>query len=533
MNTQSDPFVSAPLEKIVYNQYQPRSTMDPAELQTLAESIQRNGLMQKPTARLRDDGCYELAFGHRRLEAYKILAGRDGATYQTMPLIVRDLTDQQMFEFAWEENREREDLNPVDQGEAYATYMRVFNATSKQAGAYFRVSEETIRQKQRYGKLPDVVKEKMRKGEVNENTGRALLSMQKVASDDVIVKTVERIEKNREEATPEQVIEQVVDRLENAVEMWPAHRDGKPRAGSGLWLLDMKSFPNKLLPAMSVEAVGAYESQIDHLVEPPSCTACPFYTKIRGSHYCGLKICHERKTVAWERHQIEQASRQLGIAIYTKDDGAYAILRSYDAPHIKLFEKRHESLRLMPKSDSGQRYGYQRGFRGVDDDLFLVVATGDAIKKMGSDTSVKSNVGKKTEKEKAEMRMMKVYRRRRKDLMWEFTAVASSIFYNVPVEALKTLHGWKFTGIENDIRDEWKIASSASVKDQWEHQRRLLIWALISDVCDHYRRQTMADILKRLDVRAKIWGIRIPKSLSKRAAEWDLEIQDAGVRRPK
>src|SRR6185436_11472481 len=104
--------------------------MDPAELGTLADSIQRNGLMQKPTARAQADGCYELAFGHRRFEAYKLLAVKD-PNFRSMPLIVRELDDRQMFEFTWEENREREDINPVDQGEAYATYIRVFAATSK------------------------------------------------------------------------------------------------------------------------------------------------------------------------------------------------------------------------------------------------------------------------------------------------------------------------------------------------------------------------------------------------------------------
>src|SRR5688572_16732897 len=198
MNTSINERITAvPLDKIIYNRYQPRSTMDPAELESLADSIQRNGIMQKATARPQPDGCYELAFGHRRFEAYKILAAKDAA-FRTMPLITRDLTDQQLFEFAWEENREREDINPVDEGQAYANYIQVFNATSKQAGEYFGVSEETIRQKQRYGKLPEPIKEKMRKGEINENAARAFLSMQKIAPAEAIIKTAERIEKEKD-----------------------------------------------------------------------------------------------------------------------------------------------------------------------------------------------------------------------------------------------------------------------------------------------------------------------------------------------
>src|SRR6185436_15396337 len=117
MNKQiTDTFVYVPLVKIVANRYQPRQTMNPVELQKLAASIQQNTLLQKPTARALDDGCYELAFGHRRFEAYKLLAQQD-SDFESMPLIVRDLSNEQMFDLAWDENKEREDLNPIDEGE--------------------------------------------------------------------------------------------------------------------------------------------------------------------------------------------------------------------------------------------------------------------------------------------------------------------------------------------------------------------------------------------------------------------------------
>jgi ParB/RepB/Spo0J family partition protein len=529
MTTQTDPFVSVPLDKIVYNRYQPRTTMDPAELKTLAESIKRNNLMQKPTARLQEDGCYELAFGHRRYEAYKILAAKDPA-YNSMPLIIRELDEKQMFEFAWEENHERVDLNPVDQGEAYATYMRVFGATSKQAGEYFRVSEETIRQKQRYTKLPEQVKEKMRKGEVNENTARALLSMQKIASDEAIVKTVKVIEKEHENATPEQVVEDIIGNSKDVVDMWDSNRkDGKPRsAWSNGWLLDMRNFPNHLLPAMSVEQVGAYEKHIDHLVNPPACTACPFYLRVRGSHYCGLKICYERKTIAWHQDTIQQASNNLGIAIYDKEDGRYAVLDSYS--HKPLFNSRHKGLRLILTSQAGRSYQY---FDGISSDVVLVVATGDAIEKMvrkGSSGGVRG--GKKTEAEKAEMRRMKVYRRRRKDLIWEFTGVAKSIFAGVPAEALREIKNWKFVGVDDNPPTETIMPENGKMDAaKADYFRRLVIWRMVFDDSSHYRRDTMADMLKDFEKHAKEWGIKIPKSLVKQAEEWDAEIKAAGERK--
>jgi ParB/RepB/Spo0J family partition protein len=529
MTTQSEPFISVPLEKIVYNRYQPRTDMDPAEIENLADSISRNGMMQKPTARPQPDGCCELAFGHRRFEAYKILAAKDAA-FKTMPLITRELSDQQMFEFAWEENREREDLNPVDQGEAYATYMRVFNATSKQAGEYFRVSEETIRQKQRYGKLPEPVKQKMRDGEINENTARALLSMQKIASNEALAQTVKVIEKERENATPEEVIEDAIGHLKDVVDMWDSNRkEGKPRsAWSNGWLLDMKNFPNHLLPAMSVEQVGAYEKHIEHLVNPPACTACPFHTQVRGSHYCGLKICYERKTEAWHRDMIQQASKNLGIAVYEKEDGRYVALDNYD--HKSLFNSKHKGLRLIPTGKAGGR-AYQY-FDGISSEVALVVATGEAIEKMKSRGGRQSAGGKMTEAEKAERRRMKIYRMRRREFMWEFTAVAKTIFDGVPYEALLKINRWEHVLVDDEPPTKVIVPDNAKVDDhKTEYQRRMLVWRLIMHDSSHYRRNSMADMLKGFEKHAKDWGVKIPKSLIKKAEEWDAEIKAAGERK--
>jgi ParB/RepB/Spo0J family partition protein len=531
MNTQTtELIIEVPLDKIVHNRYQPRTTMDPAELATLADSIKRNGMMQKPTARFQEDGCHELAFGHRRFEAYKLLAAKDPA-YKSMPLIVRELDDRQMFEFAWEENQEREDINPVDQGEAYANYMRVFSATSKQAGEYFRVSEETIRQKMRYGKLPEPIKEKMRAGEVNENTARSLLSMQKVASEEALVKTVQKIEKQKGDYTPDAVIKQEMYRLDNVVNMWREnYDDGKPRAGYHGWPLDMKKFPNHLMPAMTVEAVGTYEKHIEHLANPPACTACPFYTKAHGTHFCGLKVCFERKIVAWQRYAMEQASKQTGIEIYDDEDGAYRKLESY-GKNVALFVKKHKGLRLVAASEI--RQSVYQGFKGLDDDLVVVVATGEALDKLNN-VGGQTKGGKRTEAEKAEMRMMEIYRARRKQLIWEFAGVAKSILAGVPYAALLEMKGWKFVGVDDNPPADVFVPDNAKVDAaKADYFRRLVIWRMVFDDSSHYRRKSMASMLNDFEKHAKEWGIKIPKSLVQQAEKWDAEIKAAGERKPK
>jgi hypothetical protein len=88
---------------------------------------------------------------------------------------------------------------------------------------------------------------------------------------------------------------------------------------------------------------------------------------MRGKHYCGVKLCHARKTEAWNKHVIKTASKKLGIPIYQDNDLKYLVLQSHDSSHKGLFGKRHKDLRLLPKECLPERgYYSQYGFDGVD-----------------------------------------------------------------------------------------------------------------------------------------------------------------------
>lgn len=585
MNTTTTDIVQdIPLEKVVYNRYQPRQTMDAGELEKLAQSILQNTMLQKPTARIQSDGCYELAFGHRRFEAYKLLAAQDSA-YSSMPLIIRELTDEQMFDLAWDENEEREDLNPIDEGIAYATWMREFDKTSKDAGMRFKTSEENIRAKIRLGNLNESVKDKVRSGEINETAARSMLQLQKIASPEVVSQTVAEIAKRKDQKTPDEIIQQVVQRLSDVVRLWDG--DGAPRAGRDGWLLDMKNFPNKLLPLLtghfavqtldcfndkpaqklvlewaeylSADSIGPehenfdqefhdackgqaqkrldalaeinpiYVEKLQHLINPPACNTCPFYTKIRGSHYCGMKICHTRKSIAWEAHLLEQASKNLKIPAYNKKtDGGYVLLVGYESSHKKVFTNRHAGLRLLLKS-AAERYASQWGFEGVNGDNVFVVATGLAIDKLDSTGRNRSKGGKKTEKEKAEMRMMRVYRVRRKEFLWEFTAIAKSIFDGVSVDAIKKLQDWHSVSVDNAIPSEWLQGKRANAQLEADFERRELIWRMIDNMCSYYTRSSMLTILKKMQEQAGKWSVKIPARLTKLAEQFDAEINAAAA----
>jgi ParB/RepB/Spo0J family partition protein len=537
------------LEEIDPNPYQPRLSEDAEAVEKLAESIRSIGLLQIPSAR-QVDGRYQLAFGHSRKAAYQELAGQD-ERYGSMPLYIHELDDLQMFEMGVTENIQRRELNPVETALAMQRYMTGFGKTSEEAGMFFGCNAATVRGKVRLLDLPEPAQAKLADGTINEGTARALLSMAKVASPKDIQKTLTDIEKNEDHESPEEIVENAIDRNDNVISMHQNHswiKKEKPRAGNGLWLLDMKNFPNKLLPVLTpteaVIALGVVSdssatdgveaffedggedgltndqaTRLKHLINPPACTACPYYMTMGGTHYCGLKICHERKKAAFLAQKMADLSRTLKIGIYTEADGPYLVLETDVLNHKKAFEQRHADLRLLPRQEFHRGYAWQR-FEGLDDDVALLVAVGAALEKLAVKGS--TSVGKKSEKEKAEMRAMRQYRLRRKELLWEYTAAAQSLFEGVPLETLEMINGWNYIGIDDRIPNEYEQKANTA-GEKLEYERRALVWRLIVGETSYFQREELAGLL---DEFHKNTQVKAPKALVKRALEWDAEIHD-------
>lgn len=541
------------LELIDPNPKQKRFDFKREKVLSIAFSIATDGMLQTPTGRWVGKR-FQSAIGHTRTESYRLnaqiqkalsngkhypedvspehieavkTAVADGKDFAKMKWVVEELTDEQMFRYATIENNQRENLSPVEQIDEMKGWVD-FGYNSKQIAAlYPGMSDSTVRGLLALDDLVDEGKAALHKGTISQGTARLLKSVQRIAPKAKVVEMIKKVESQANKRMPEQVLEEMVNHLDNVVELWnQGQRDGKPRAGYHGWPLDMKKFPNQMLPRMNEQQAGAFEQQLEHLVNPPACNACPFYTKIRGTHFCGMKFCFQRKSVAWEAYMVEQASKQSKIEIYDDEDGAYKPLDAYGRD-AKLFEKRDKGLRLLPAHMLGRSI-YQ-GFKGLDDDLVVVIATGETLNKMQNTGSVAKG-GKKTEKEKAEMRMMKIYRICRKELLWEFTACAKSVFDAVPYEILLKIHHWKFIGVDDNPPADVIIADNAKVDDtKKDYFRRLLIWQMIIGDSSHYRRQTMDLLLQDLQEHAKAWGVKIPKALIKKADEWDAEIQAVGA----
>ena len=102
------------------NPFQPRKEIAPVHLQSLADSIKTNGLLQPIVVRQQKDGLFELIAGERRWRACQM------AGLNQIPAVIREASDEQMLELALIENIFREDLNAIDRGLAYRRYCDEF-----------------------------------------------------------------------------------------------------------------------------------------------------------------------------------------------------------------------------------------------------------------------------------------------------------------------------------------------------------------------------------------------------------------------
>jgi ParB family transcriptional regulator, chromosome partitioning protein len=158
-----------PIELVVPNPHQPRSTFDEASLLSLAESIKLRGVLQPVLVRALAGGRYELVAGERRWRAARL------AERETIPAVVRHHDDAASLEVALVENMAREDLNPIEEARACAALVEELGLTREEVGLRVGRSRVAVSNLIRLLDLPDEVLETIGRGELTEGHGRALL----------------------------------------------------------------------------------------------------------------------------------------------------------------------------------------------------------------------------------------------------------------------------------------------------------------------------------------------------------------------
>lgn len=156
------------IELIRSNRYQPRLRFSKTELNELSRSIKEQGVIQPLLVR-RDGSDYELIAGERRLKAAKIV----GLSH--VPVIVKTVTDTDLLEMSLVENVQREDLNPMEEAEAYHMLITKFNLTQDQVAARVGKSRSAVANFLRLRQLPEQIKTSISEGTLSMGHARALL----------------------------------------------------------------------------------------------------------------------------------------------------------------------------------------------------------------------------------------------------------------------------------------------------------------------------------------------------------------------
>jgi ParB family transcriptional regulator, chromosome partitioning protein len=160
------------VDQVLPNPRQPRSMMHPEELQDLTASIREHGVLQPLIVTPGDmQGRFILIAGERRLQAARL------AGLASVPVLVRQATDQQRLELAIIENVQRSDLSPLEQAEAYRQLAEDFGLSHEEIAARVGKSRVAVTNTLRLLKLPDPVKNALIEGRVSEGHARALLAL--------------------------------------------------------------------------------------------------------------------------------------------------------------------------------------------------------------------------------------------------------------------------------------------------------------------------------------------------------------------
>jgi ParB family transcriptional regulator, chromosome partitioning protein len=156
------------IELIRPNRYQPRHRFADADLAELSDSIREQGILQPLLVR-KDGLGYELVAGERRLRAARL------AGLHQVPVVIKDVSDEALLEMSIIENIQREDLNPLDEAEAYHLLMMEFNLTQEEAAKRVGKSRPAVANSLRLRQLPEAIKETILDNTLSMGHARALL----------------------------------------------------------------------------------------------------------------------------------------------------------------------------------------------------------------------------------------------------------------------------------------------------------------------------------------------------------------------
>ena len=164
------PDSTLPISEIKPNKGQPRKTFRPEELAELADSIKQNGILQPLLVRKKGSG-YEIVAGERRYQAAK------AAGLTEIPVVIRDISDDDVFKLALIENLQRSDLSPLEEAQGYRQLIKEKGLTQEELAKILSKSRSAITNTLRLLDLPKEVQDLVEEGKLTAGHARAILAV--------------------------------------------------------------------------------------------------------------------------------------------------------------------------------------------------------------------------------------------------------------------------------------------------------------------------------------------------------------------
>lgn len=177
------PDSTLPLDQITPNEEQPRRTFKPEELAELTDSVKKNGVLQPILVRKKGNG-YEIVAGERRYQAAK------AAGLTEVPVVIREISDEDVFKLALIENLQRSDLTPLEEARGYRRLIKDKGLTQEELAQALSKSRSAIANTLRLLDLPTEVQELVESGKLTAGHARAILA---ISSEEGRIRLAEKV----------------------------------------------------------------------------------------------------------------------------------------------------------------------------------------------------------------------------------------------------------------------------------------------------------------------------------------------------
>lgn len=164
--------ITLSINEVEPNREQPRKEFNESALTELSKSIEKNGIIQPILVRPKAGGSYQIVAGERRWRAARM------AGLTEIPVVIREMSDEEAAVFALIENLQREDLNPVEEAEGIRSLIEEFGMTQEDAADRVGKSRTAVTNTLRLLKLPENILSMVAKGKITAGHARALISLE-------------------------------------------------------------------------------------------------------------------------------------------------------------------------------------------------------------------------------------------------------------------------------------------------------------------------------------------------------------------